>query len=444
MLALALVSGGCAGRQPNRILVDGETVFSPPGQRAASYGGTRSRHALQDVEADILRVLQRLSPIPLVSDDRLHAVAGTLLEELGPRYRWPSDDVFEFVLRFHGATEPGVHTSSFESWSPDSLVDYVAENMRDSLSEEPINRRRYNRVGIAVKTVARSSGHWGPRVVIVLAQRYCEIGSLPTRVERGAPLRVDALLLPPFDRPVVIVTFPDGRVTRSPEVAGRHVEATVPTDRNGRLQIEVVGHRDLGPTVLANFPVWVAERPPTYARLTVDDGGREAARTVATTLIRFINEDRVSRGLLPLDVLPALGHVALDRSRDMHEHHYFAHVSPFTADTDELLRRAGYEGPFSENISIGSSARDIHEGLMSSPGHRDAIIDPTINLVGVGVVGFGPAGQRSFMVTELFGRLPRRIDRPQPPQAGPPSPSVSGEAATDGGRASEPGTSVRP
>ncbi|HEX7730510.1 MAG TPA: CAP domain-containing protein [Terracidiphilus sp.] len=55
-----------------------------------------------------------------------------------------------------------------------------------------------------------------------------------------------------------------------------------------------------------------------------------------------------------------------------------------------LADRAGKAGAhfslIEENIAVGSSAADIHEGWMNSPGHRENLLNPRVDRVGIAVV----------------------------------------------------------
>jgi hypothetical protein len=55
-----------------------------------------------------------------------------------------------------------------------------------------------------------------------------------------------------------------------------------------------------------------------------------------------------------------------------------------------LADRAGKAGAhfslIEENIAVGSSAADIHDGWMNSPGHRENLLNPRVDRVGIAVV----------------------------------------------------------
>jgi uncharacterized protein YkwD len=51
-----------------------------------------------------------------------------------------------------------------------------------------------------------------------------------------------------------------------------------------------------------------------------------------------------------------------------------------------------------ENLALAATPNQVHEGLMGSPGHRENILRPEFNRVGVAVVE-GPLG---LMAVEVF------------------------------------------
>ena len=66
--------------------------------------------------------------------------------------------------------------------------------------------------------------------------------------------------------------------------------------------------------------------------------------------------------------------------------HFTAHISPRTGSPADRVAKAGIAvGRLLENIGSSSSPEEVHLGLMRSPGHRSAILDPDVTHVGIGV-----------------------------------------------------------
>jgi uncharacterized protein YkwD len=112
---------------------------------------------------------------------------------------------------------------------------------------------------------------------------------------------------------------------------------------------------------------------------------------LAAGLVAGINAERVAAGLPPLQFDPDLAMVAAERSSDMVQKGYFGHVSPTGETSVTLMDR--YDIPHSwsgENIAYNNypdsqTVAAVLSGWMSSPGHRNNILSPQFNKVGVGV-----------------------------------------------------------
>ncbi|HAQ06469.1 MAG TPA: serine protease [Bacillus bacterium] len=118
-------------------------------------------------------------------------------------------------------------------------------------------------------------------------------------------------------------------------------------------------------------------------------------------LFDLTNASRVNNGLSILKWDDRVRETARKHSKDMAENEYFNHTnlegkSPFDrmAEDDIVFAVAG------ENLAYGQfSSIFAHEGLMNSLGHRENILKPEFELLGVGVA-FGNKSQPYF--TENF------------------------------------------
>jgi uncharacterized protein YkwD len=181
--------------------------------------------------------------------------------------------------------------------------------------------------------------------------------------------------------------------------------APVTCDRgDGHYQVEVFGSDASGPRVLANFPVFCG----VQARGSLPGRGGFVPKRVSSDVAEFelfslINKARATAGLPALSYDPALTGVARAHSRDMLTHDYIAHIAPTTGSPADRVAKAGIAvDRLAEDIGTSGSPEELHLGLMRSPGHRAAILDPRSTRVGVGVA-VPPAGQHFRVVgTELF------------------------------------------
>ncbi len=103
------------------------------------------------------------------------------------------------------------------------------------------------------------------------------------------------------------------------------------------------------------------------------------------TMLRLINKDRASQGLPALLLWDSLSAVAQGHSEDMVARNFFSHVNPDGKSPENRRRAAKIPVAIRENLGKGSGLDLIEAGLMRSPIHRNAIIDPEIKRVGIGV-----------------------------------------------------------
>ncbi|MBM7573723.1 CAP-associated domain-containing protein [Aquibacillus albus] len=104
-------------------------------------------------------------------------------------------------------------------------------------------------------------------------------------------------------------------------------------------------------------------------------------------LFDLTNAARVNHGLSVLTWEESVRKTAHDHSKDMADNNYFSHTnlegqSPFDRLTEDGItyRMAG------ENLAAGQpSSIFAHEGLMNSLGHRENILKPDYELLGIGV-----------------------------------------------------------
>lgn len=150
-------------------------------------------------------------------------------------------------------------------------------------------------------------------------------------------------------------------------------------------------------------PISAAARPLVH--LLLADEPRPTADELR--FVDLINRERAERGLRPLTIDPVLVCAAREHSQEMREKNYFGHISPTAGrrtPMDRYLRALGRRPDYAcvgENLYY-CSVRDVergHRALMESPGHRDNILYPPFERVGVGIV-LAEDGQ--FWVTQMF------------------------------------------
>ncbi len=119
----------------------------------------------------------------------------------------------------------------------------------------------------------------------------------------------------------------------------------------------------------------------------------------AQELFEKLNMARIEEGGGTVSWSSALAEVAGGHGREMYEEGYFSHLSPVTGLVDERLRDQGI--PFraaGENLALSTTVDTVHEGLLASPAHRAAMLDPVFTRVGISAIE-GPMG---LMVVQVF------------------------------------------
>ena len=139
---------------------------------------------------------------------------------------------------------------------------------------------------------------------------------------------------------------------------------------------------------------------PTVARAQGSTGHSLTEAWIAHDVFTFINDERVARGEAPLPWSDELAERAAAWSDEMAATGNFAHSS------SEFRTPPGWQGT-GENIAFGSggntaSAGHRHAGLMNSQGHRNNILQPGYDAVGIGISCVGG----TIYVTEIFGVHP--------------------------------------
>jgi len=121
-------------------------------------------------------------------------------------------------------------------------------------------------------------------------------------------------------------------------------------------------------------------------------------------VLRLVNEERAKVGLAALTYNATLQTQAAAYACDMVHYHFFAHVNPVDESTlGERAQEFGYAyWAIGENLAAGQpTPAKAMEDWMSSPGHRENILNTAFTELGVAVRSGGDYG--TYWVQE-FGR----------------------------------------
>ena len=118
----------------------------------------------------------------------------------------------------------------------------------------------------------------------------------------------------------------------------------------------------------------------------------------AEEILKLVNAARTERGLSPVVLNENLNISATKHSQDMQRSGGLDHTGSDGSSFGQRARRDGYKGsPRGENIAWGyRSPQSVHNGWMTSPGHRGNILNPNVNEMGI--------GRAENYWTQVFGR----------------------------------------
>lgn len=133
---------------------------------------------------------------------------------------------------------------------------------------------------------------------------------------------------------------------------------------------------------------------------------REALYSLEKTLFDLVNQERQKRDLAAVRFSQDLSRLARRHSQDMASREELTHSSSDGKSYLERLIEAGFHFiAIGENVaySNGYQPERIHQELMDSPGHRENILTPGFNEVGIAAVYRKGSG---YYVTQDFRRAP--------------------------------------
>lgn len=303
----------------------------------------------------------------------------------------------------------------------------IAAQLLDHLAELSARERRLT-THVAAGVVERSRRRFFGRertlfVTLVLVQRALSFAPYPHPLHPGDRFLFEGEVHPPFRRPEILLTRPDGDVVTLHDLSLEpgSFRVWVRLDAGaGEYQLEVVGRDDMGPRVLGlcSLHARSTSAPTAHERIvTAARDGTLEPHTFTAPVVRtnspaaaearmfeVLNRDRERAGLPPLVLDPQLGAMARAHSLDMFQHDFFAHVSPNTGRLADRAQAAGvHYARLAENIAVHGDVEAAEAALLRSPGHRVNILDAEFTHVGIGVaLGDDSGGARRLFVTQNF------------------------------------------
>ena len=336
------------------------------------------------------------------------------LAEIVPEDDVPTYRLVEFALQRNGIIEPSPRL--LVVWADLDSPQLIVEQLQPHLAEF-LKDGATARLGIgAAKRSADGSG----AIVFALQGSGVSTTPIPRALPANGSFQIDAVVDSKFKDPEVFITYDSGSTERldlKPGHAGGFVSKVACGPHTGRQQVEITASDVNGSTVLANFPVWCGSQPPVS--LTVDPSADDAPVTTTEDaerrLLALVNRDRQAAGLPALIWDDKVAAVARGHSEEMRRTKNVAHISPTTGSAGDRVRAAKIRtAVVLENVARAYGVGEAHQGLMNSPGHRANITSRTATHLGIGVVfGDEVSGRREIFITQVFTRVPPKVDPAQ-------------------------------
>lgn len=222
----------------------------------------------------------------------------------------------------------------------------------------------------------------------VVVDVQADLTALPVRTRTGAWLRLEAQLLVPASDARVLLLGPRGRPRSLPTAfETSQVRASFALAEPGQWLVQVLAETTLGPRPVAEALLHAdVAPPPTPVALPVPGelaGSNERDPTRA--LLAMLTAARDSEALPRLDVDPTLVAVATAHAEAMRAaqrlgHDVGAGALPARLAAADLVARIG-----GENVARAATPGRAHRVLWQSPSHRETLLGPAYDAVGIGV-----------------------------------------------------------
>ena len=130
-----------------------------------------------------------------------------------------------------------------------------------------------------------------------------------------------------------------------------------------------------------------------------------ASNIPPTEVINLTNQKRAEAGLNALSNNETLAQAARAKGQDMLAQGYWAHTAPDGTQPWKFFTDAGYRYRYAgENLARDfADPRSAVEAWMASPSHRDNLLSPKYNEIGIAVVEGDLGGVDTTLIVQLFG-----------------------------------------
>ncbi len=169
--------------------------------------------------------------------------------------------------------------------------------------------------------------------------------------------------------------------------SGSEITFTYDPETSGRYIIEI-NNKEGG--AIVNHPIYIGNKTPLipdFFDLNTREffSGDFDVKEFRIELLDRINSARTNHGLEEIEIIYELNTLAQNHSNDMADNDFFGHVNQDEQTPDDRRTEAGILTSVSENIARDTAIIFAHNGLMRSGAHRNNILNPEWETVGLGI-----------------------------------------------------------
>ncbi|MFC1612844.1 CAP domain-containing protein [Patescibacteria group bacterium] len=134
------------------------------------------------------------------------------------------------------------------------------------------------------------------------------------------------------------------------------------------------------------------------------------------SLIQLTNEQRQLNNFAVLRENSVLNNVGINKAKDILDKQYFAHTNPDGKPFYKWIDESGYNYIYAgENLAINfTESEDAVKAWMDSKLHRENILNPNYEEIGIGIMSGSFKNNFSIVVAQIFGKPFLKINRVNP------------------------------
>lgn len=215
--------------------------------------------------------------------------------------------------------------------------------------------------------------------------------NFPYQVNSNGEIQISGTLTEGF-RDLAYIVTPSGKI-ESIEIdnSSNFFELSYFPEEKGAYLFEI---NDNGGIALINQAIYVGSGIPLIPEFFDLNTRTFASSNFSLTakrneMLALINNFRAEYNLPPVEIINELNNLAQIHTDDMAENNYFAHLNLAGESPEDRRLRLNIATPVGENLAKDTSVEFAHHGLIKSAIHRENILNPTWNQVGIGITEKG-------------------------------------------------------